>query len=247
MSTFLASVAIASGVAWFVAGRVEPAVAPPVRFTIGFDTGGDAWRDLTDRPFVISPDGRAVVYRATTRGLPRLYIRTLDQLEPRPLVAGALVRTPFFSPDSQWVAFFEGATLKKVPVSGGPPVEIARITGGGAFGASWGDDGSIVFGSRIPGRETGIPLMLVPASGGEPIALTTVDPGMVGDTEFSDVRFQGDSGKKQAVYDGVRYLTPDDVADCILWAVTRPPHVNIDEIVLKPLQQASQELIVRDP
>ncbi|MCC7180982.1 MAG: PD40 domain-containing protein [Acidobacteria bacterium] len=177
MSTFLASVAIASGVAWFVAGRVEPAVAPPVRFTIGFDTGGDAWRDLTDRPFVISPDGRAVVYRATTRGLPRLYIRTLDQLEPRPLVAGALVRTPFFSPDSQWVAFFEGATLKKVPVSGGPPVEIARITGGGAFGASWGDDGSIVFGSRIPGRETGIPLMLVPASGGEPIALTTVDPG----------------------------------------------------------------------
>jgi NADP-dependent 3-hydroxy acid dehydrogenase YdfG len=42
-------------------------------------------------------------------------------------------------------------------------------------------------------------------------------------------------------------LTPDDVADCILWAVSRPPHVNIDEIVLKPLQQASQELIVRDP
>lgn len=79
------------------------------------------------------------------------------------------------------------------------------------------------------------------------IHVTTVDPGMVGDTEFSDVRFKGDSGKKEAVYEGVRYLTPDDVADCILWAVTRPPHVNIDEIVLKPLQQASQELIVRDP
>jgi NADP-dependent 3-hydroxy acid dehydrogenase YdfG len=79
------------------------------------------------------------------------------------------------------------------------------------------------------------------------IHVTTVDPGMVGDTEFSNVRFKGDSEKKEAVYQGVRYLTPDDVADCILWAVTRPPHVNIDEIVLKPLQQASQELIVRDP
>ena len=78
------------------------------------------------------------------------------------------------------------------------------------------------------------------------IHVTTVDPGMVGDTEFSDVRFKGDVDKKQAVYQGVRYVTPDDVADCILFAVTRPPHVNIDEIVLKPLQQGSQELIVRD-
>ena len=69
---------------------------------------------------------------------------------------------------------------------------------------------------------------------------------MVGDTEFSDVRFKGDLDKKRAVYQGVKYVTPDDVADCILFAVTRPPHVNIDEIVLKPLQQGSQELIVRD-
>jgi 3-hydroxy acid dehydrogenase / malonic semialdehyde reductase len=78
------------------------------------------------------------------------------------------------------------------------------------------------------------------------IRVTTVDPGMVGDTEFSVVRFKGDLEKKDAVYAGVRYLTPDDVADCILWAVTRPPNVNIDEIVLKPLQQGSQELIVRE-
>ena len=77
------------------------------------------------------------------------------------------------------------------------------------------------------------------------IRVTTVDPGMVGDTEFSDVRFAGDSEKKDAVYRGVDYLTPDDVADCILWAVTRPAHVNIDEIVVKPLQQASQDAIVR--
>ena len=77
------------------------------------------------------------------------------------------------------------------------------------------------------------------------IRVTTVDPGMVGDTEFSDVRFAGDTEKKDAVYRGVDYLTPDDVADCILWAVTRPAHMNVDEIVVKPLQQASQDDIVR--
>jgi 3-hydroxy acid dehydrogenase/malonic semialdehyde reductase len=78
------------------------------------------------------------------------------------------------------------------------------------------------------------------------IRVTTVDPGMVGGTEFSDVRFRGDEERKRAVYEGVRYLTAEDVADCILWAVTRPAHVNIDEIVLKPLQQASQDQIVRE-
>jgi 3-hydroxy acid dehydrogenase/malonic semialdehyde reductase len=78
------------------------------------------------------------------------------------------------------------------------------------------------------------------------IRVTTVDPGMVGDTEFSDVRFRGDEEKKATVYRGVRYLTPDDVADCILWAVTRPAHMVVDEIVVKPLQQASQDAIVRE-
>jgi 3-hydroxy acid dehydrogenase / malonic semialdehyde reductase len=77
------------------------------------------------------------------------------------------------------------------------------------------------------------------------IRVSTVDPGMVGDTEFSDVRFGGDLEKKQAVYRGVDYLTPADVADCILWVLTRPPHVVIDEIVVKPLQQASQDQIAR--
>jgi 3-hydroxy acid dehydrogenase/malonic semialdehyde reductase len=77
------------------------------------------------------------------------------------------------------------------------------------------------------------------------IRVSTVDPGMVGDTEFSDVRFRGDLEKKEAVYRGVDYLTPADVADCILWVLTRPPHVVIDEIVVKPLQQASQDQIAR--
>ena len=77
------------------------------------------------------------------------------------------------------------------------------------------------------------------------IRVSTVDPGMVGGTEFSDVRFAGDAEKKAAVYRGVDYITPDEVADCILWVVTRPPHLVIDEMVIKPLQQSSQDQIVR--
>ena len=77
------------------------------------------------------------------------------------------------------------------------------------------------------------------------IKVSTIDPGMVGDTEFSDVRFRGDQERKGAVYRGVDYLTPADVADCILFAVTRPDYMVIDEMVIKPLQQASQDSIVR--
>ena len=77
------------------------------------------------------------------------------------------------------------------------------------------------------------------------IRVSTVDPGMVGDTEFSDVRFAGDRERKDAVYQGVDYLTPTDVADCILFAVSRPEHMVVDEMVIKPLQQASQDTIVR--
>jgi 3-hydroxy acid dehydrogenase/malonic semialdehyde reductase len=77
------------------------------------------------------------------------------------------------------------------------------------------------------------------------IRVTTVDPGMVGGTEFSDVRFRGDEARKRAVYEGVDFLTADDVADAIVWAVSRPPHVDIEDIVMKPLQQATQDMIVR--
>ena len=77
------------------------------------------------------------------------------------------------------------------------------------------------------------------------IKVSTVDPGMVGDTEFSDVRFAGDQERKDSVYRGVDYLTPTDVADCILFALPRPDDMVVDEMVIKPLQQASQDSIVR--
>lgn len=70
------------------------------------------------------------------------------------------------------------------------------------------------------------------------IKVTEIRPGMV-ETEFSVVRFHGDEERADNVYTGVTPLTGDDIADAILWAVTQPRHVNIDEIVLTPLQQAN--------
>ena len=79
---------------------------------------------------------------------------------------------------------------------------------------------------------------------GRPIRVTTVDAGLV-ETEFSVVRFRGDRDAADAVYEGVDPVTPDEVSDCVLFALTRPPHVNIDEIVVKALAQSSGARIVR--
>jgi NADP-dependent 3-hydroxy acid dehydrogenase YdfG len=80
---------------------------------------------------------------------------------------------------------------------------------------------------------------------GRPIRITTVDAGLVAGTEFSLVRFKGDAETAASVYEGVDPISPDEVADCILFALTRPLHVNVDEIVIKALQQSSGARIVR--
>jgi NADP-dependent 3-hydroxy acid dehydrogenase YdfG len=80
---------------------------------------------------------------------------------------------------------------------------------------------------------------------GRPIRITTVDAGLVAGTEFSLVRFKGDAEQAAAVYEGLDPITPDEVADCVMFALTRPPHLNVDEIVIKALQQSSGARIVR--
>ena len=79
---------------------------------------------------------------------------------------------------------------------------------------------------------------------GRPIRVTEVCPGLV-ETEFSLVRFDGDRKKADAVYRGMEPLTAEDVASCIVFAATRPPHVNIDEIVLRPRDQLSSTTVHR--
>jgi 3-hydroxy acid dehydrogenase/malonic semialdehyde reductase len=79
---------------------------------------------------------------------------------------------------------------------------------------------------------------------GRPIRITTVDPGLA-ETEFSLVRFRGDAEAARAPYQGVEPLTANDVAECVLFALTRPLHVNVDEIVIKALAQSSGGRILR--
>jgi hypothetical protein len=80
---------------------------------------------------------------------------------------------------------------------------------------------------------------------GSGVRITTVDPGMVR-TDFSLVRFKGDSERAGKVYAGVEALTPEDVADAVAYAVTRPAHVNIGEIVIWATAQASTTVLERE-
>jgi NADP-dependent 3-hydroxy acid dehydrogenase YdfG len=80
---------------------------------------------------------------------------------------------------------------------------------------------------------------------GTPVRVTSIDPGMV-ETDFSRVRFRGDEERAAKVYAGLTPLTPEDIADAILWAVSRPGHVNIARVLLTPVGQANSLLFHRE-
>lgn len=83
---------------------------------------------------------------------------------------------------------------------------------------------------------------------GEPIRVSVIAPGMVKTEEFALVRNAGDAAKAAKVYEGVeRPLTADDIADTIVWVASRPSHVNIDLLVVRPLAQAAQHKVIRKP
>jgi 3-hydroxy acid dehydrogenase / malonic semialdehyde reductase len=79
---------------------------------------------------------------------------------------------------------------------------------------------------------------------GTPVRVTDIEPGMVGGTEFSAVRFGGDQGKADSVYAGADPLTPDDIADAVHWVATRPARVNINTLQLMPVCQAFGPLAI---
>jgi NADP-dependent 3-hydroxy acid dehydrogenase YdfG len=81
---------------------------------------------------------------------------------------------------------------------------------------------------------------------GKPVRVSEIDPGMV-ETDFSLVRFGGDAERAGAVYRGVTPLTAGDIAECILFMVTRPSHVDIDQLVIRPRDQARAHLVHRSP
>jgi 3-hydroxy acid dehydrogenase / malonic semialdehyde reductase len=81
---------------------------------------------------------------------------------------------------------------------------------------------------------------------GTPLRVTSVDPGLV-ETEFSKVRFRGDEDRAHGVYQGLTPLTPEDVADTVFYCATRPPHVNIGEVLMMPTDQSGSTLVYRQP
>ncbi|MGH9254727.1 MAG: protein kinase domain-containing protein [Vicinamibacterales bacterium] len=155
---------LAGAAVWWITRPAPPAV---LRTTI--TTPGPTALALqgADRDIAITSDGLRVVYR----GANQLLVRALNQLEPDRLGNLGAPRGPFISPDGQWVGFVDAGVLKKVAVTGGPPVTITKVDGAGPRGATWGSDGTIVYASAAP--DTG--LQRVSAAGGEPAVLTKAD------------------------------------------------------------------------
>ncbi|HLE81646.1 MAG TPA: hypothetical protein VJA25_10170, partial [Dehalococcoidia bacterium] len=173
----LALVALVGGVILGVLAvlTLRPAPAPetrPVsRFAVALPPDQQLqWQGSNTHTFAVSPDGYHLVYLASGGDRrPQLYLRSMDSLEARPLAGTEGAQNPFFSPDSQWVGFYGAGQLKKVSTQGGAPITICDAPSF-AGGASWGPDDTIIF---APTSTLG--LLRVPASGGTPEVLTTLD------------------------------------------------------------------------
>ena len=162
---------------------------------------------------------------------------------------GALGLAPLArSDDEHWRTMWETnvfglmlvtrALLPKLEASGdGHIVNIGSIAGIETYPGGAGYT-SVKHGTRAISHTLRIELL------GKPVRVTEIDPGLV-ETEFSVVRFGGDRERAAKVYEGMTPLTADDIADCIAWAVTRPRHVNIDEMVVRPTAQATATQVAR--
>ncbi len=167
-----AAVAIAAVLGLFVGIRFVRSGSPPaspliVSLSFPLDAEPAA---VNHNPFVLSPDGRTLVYAGLTGGGTKLFIRQLDRNEIRPIPGtdGGYGAFPFISPDGHEVGFFADGKLKKVALAGGAPIVLCDAPNG--RGGSWGADGTIVF---TPNARAG--LWRISASGGEPRVVTTPD------------------------------------------------------------------------
>ncbi|HET7705565.1 MAG TPA: protein kinase [Thermoanaerobaculia bacterium] len=144
--------------------------------------------DNSSGPLALSPDGRRAAFVATSEGgKSMLWVRSLDALTAQPLAGTEDAAFPFWSPDSRFIGFFASGKLRRIDANGGPPQTIADAAGGGGGrGGTWNRNGIIVF---TPG--TGDPIYRVPAAGGKPVAVTTLDTGR-GETSHRFPEFLSD-------------------------------------------------------
>jgi eukaryotic-like serine/threonine-protein kinase len=165
-----ALIAVAGALGWWRAlSAPKPAAAPLTAFAVSIPAGDLIAYD--DTPILaLSRDGRRLVYAGERAGARSLFLRTLGDLQPRALEGTTGARSPFFSPDGQWIGFFaEGGKLKKAPVSGGPPQLICEGINA-QRGAVWADDDTIIMTADYAAG-----LSRVSARGGRIEPLTKVD------------------------------------------------------------------------
>ncbi len=142
------AIAAALGLALlFRGGPTEPPPARSARVVIPIPPE-QRLTSSGDYPFDVSPRGDQLVYAAESAGITRLYLRRIDAFDAVALPGTEGARYPFFSPDGRWVGFFAGNQLLKFSLSGGAPTLVCR-TEGSVYGASWGKNGTIVFGSAL--------------------------------------------------------------------------------------------------
>jgi Tol biopolymer transport system component/tRNA A-37 threonylcarbamoyl transferase component Bud32 len=151
-----------------------PASQPLARFTIPLPIG-DRFTNPGVRALALSPDGSRLVYAANQR----LYVRAIDQLEPTPIrgaegIAEAAPRNVFFSPDGQWIGFWQSGQLKKIAVTGGTAFVLCAAEN--PWGASWTTDDTILYGQSVKGAEG---IWRVSTNGGTPEHLVKIEPGEI--------------------------------------------------------------------
>ena len=167
---YAAAVAVTAAGAGYAAWTLKP---PPVRSVTRFSItlpGGELFTNSNRHLVALSPDGTRLAYAANNR----LYLRALDQLDASPIrgteaISTLSSRSPFFSFDGQWIGFWAGGQLRKVPVNGGAPVTLCAAEN--PLGASWGSDDTIAFG------QGGAGIWRVSANGGNPEHVVKLDAG----------------------------------------------------------------------
>jgi eukaryotic-like serine/threonine-protein kinase len=168
--TLAALLAGAAAFFTFFATRAARSVAasPPARLSLELPAGVTLANDYP-APFAIAPAGSPLILEASAGEQRRLYVRELTEPSLRALPGTEDARQPLVSTDGAWVAFFANRKLWKIPVAGGPVVQLADI-GDNPRGAAWAPDGMIIV---APTQTSG--LVRVPERGGKPTPLTTLD------------------------------------------------------------------------
>jgi serine/threonine-protein kinase len=173
VALMFAFVLISDQISDWLRSRRETDALPVVRLQMSvlpaeqFPGSHSAYLRPAHTAMALSPDGRRAVFAARSGAMTQLYLRAFDVAAAKPLPGTEGAAGPFFSPNGEWIGFWAGNTLKKVPAAGGPPATIAQLSSLG-WGASWAGDGTIFF-------ATGSGISKISADGGTPAVVTTAD------------------------------------------------------------------------